>query len=30
MEGKVAPEEHSSTETNNGLWDAKGEEGRNG
>ena len=30
MEGKVALEEHFSTEMNNSLWDAKGEESRNG
>ena len=30
MEGKVALEEHFSTELNNSAWDAKGEEGRNG
>jgi 2,3-dihydroxybenzoate decarboxylase len=30
MEGKVAIEEHFSTEQNNRYWDAKGEEGRNG
>ena len=30
MEGKIALEEHFSTEFNNGLWDAKGEEHRNG
>jgi 2,3-dihydroxybenzoate decarboxylase len=30
MEGKIALEEHFSTELNNHLWDAKGEEGRNG
>ena len=30
MEGKIALEEHFSTELNNKHWDAKGEEGRNG
>jgi gamma-resorcylate decarboxylase len=30
MEGKVILEEHFSTELNNKLWDAKGEETRNG
>lgn len=30
MEGKIALEEHFSTEMNNQLWDAKGEEDRNG
>jgi gamma-resorcylate decarboxylase len=30
MEGKVALEEHFSTELNNKYWDAKGEESRNG
>ena len=30
MEGKVALEEHFSTELNNSYWDAKGEESRNG
>jgi predicted TIM-barrel fold metal-dependent hydrolase len=30
MEGKIALEEHFSTQMNNSLWDAKGEEGRNG
>ncbi len=30
MEAKIAIEEHFSTELNNRLWDAKGEEGRNG
>jgi predicted TIM-barrel fold metal-dependent hydrolase len=30
MEGKIALEEHFSTKMNNGLWDAKGEESRNG
>ena len=30
MEGKIALEEHFSTELNNKYWDAKGEEGRNG
>jgi gamma-resorcylate decarboxylase len=30
MEGKIALEEHFSTPMNNGLWDAKGEEARNG
>lgn len=30
MEGKVALEEHFSTPMNNSLWDAKGEESRNG
>jgi hypothetical protein len=30
MEGKVALEEHFSTPMNNGLWDSKGEESRNG
>jgi gamma-resorcylate decarboxylase len=30
MDGKVAIEEHFSTELNNKYWDAKGEEGRNG
>jgi len=30
MDGKVALEEHFSTELNNQYWDAKGEEGRNG
>jgi gamma-resorcylate decarboxylase len=30
MEGKVALEEHFSTELNNKLWNAKGEEQRNG
>lgn len=30
MEGKIAVEEHFSTELNNRHWDAKGEEGRNG
>lgn len=30
MEGKIALEEHFSTELNNRYWNAKGEEGRNG
>ena len=30
MEGKVALEEHFSTELNNSYWDAQGEESRNG
>ena len=30
MEGKVALEEHFSTELNNSYWNASGEEGRNG
>ncbi len=30
MDGKVALEEHFSTELNNRNWDAKGEEVRNG
>lgn len=30
MEGKIALEEHFSTELNNSHWDAKGEESRNG
>lgn len=30
MEGKIALEEHFSTELNNKYWDAKGEESRNG
>jgi gamma-resorcylate decarboxylase len=30
MEGKIALEEHFSTELNNKYWNAKGEEGRNG
>ncbi|MBW4025367.1 MAG: amidohydrolase [Proteobacteria bacterium] len=30
MEGKVVLEEHFSTERNNALWNAKGEEDRNG
>ncbi len=30
MEHKIALEEHFSTERNNSLWDAKGEEDRNG
>jgi gamma-resorcylate decarboxylase len=30
VEGKIALEEHFSTELNNRLWDAKGEETRNG
>ena len=30
MEGKVALEEHFSTELNNSFWDAHGEESRNG
>ena len=30
MEGKIALEEHYSTELNNKYWNAKGEEGRNG
>lgn len=30
MEGKIAFEEHFSTELNNRYWDAKGEESRNG
>jgi 2,3-dihydroxybenzoate decarboxylase len=30
MEGKVALEEHFSTELNNSYWDSKGEESRNG
>ena len=30
MEGKIALEEHFSTQMNNSLWDAKGEESRNG
>jgi len=30
MEGKIALEEHFSTDLNNKYWDAKGEEGRNG
>ena len=30
MEGKIILEEHFSTEANNALWDAKGEESRNG
>ena len=30
MEGKIALEEHFSTELNNSYWDAKGEENRNG
>ena len=30
MEGKIAVEEHFSTELNNRYWDAKGEAGRNG
>ncbi len=30
MEGKIALEEHFSTELNNRNWDAAGEEGRNG
>ncbi len=30
MEGKIALEEHYSTELNNKFWDAKGEEQRNG
>lgn len=30
MEGKIALEEHFSTELNNTYWDAKGEESRNG
>ena len=30
MEGKIALEEHFSTELNNKYWDAKGEEDRNG
>jgi gamma-resorcylate decarboxylase len=30
MEGKIALEEHFSTESNNEYWDAKGEESRNG
>lgn len=30
MEGKVALEEHYSTELNNSYWDAQGEESRNG
>ncbi len=30
MEGKIAIEEHFSTELNNRYWDAKGEEDRNG
>jgi gamma-resorcylate decarboxylase len=30
MEGKIALEEHFSTELNNKYWDAKGEETRNG
>lgn len=30
MEGKIALEEHFSTELNNKFWDAKGEEDRNG
>jgi gamma-resorcylate decarboxylase len=30
MDGKVAVEEHFSTELNSKYWDAKGEDGRNG
>ncbi|MBV8105753.1 MAG: amidohydrolase [Hyphomicrobiales bacterium] len=30
MEAKIALEEHFSTQMNNSLWDAKGEESRNG
>ena len=30
MDGKIALEEHVSTQRNNAYWDAKGEEGRNG
>jgi 2,3-dihydroxybenzoate decarboxylase len=30
MDGKIAIEEHFSTDLNNELWDAKREEGRNG
>jgi gamma-resorcylate decarboxylase len=30
MEGKIALEEHYSTELNNKYWNAKGEEGRKG
>jgi predicted TIM-barrel fold metal-dependent hydrolase len=30
MDGKIALEEHYSTDLNNNYWDAKGEEGRNG
>ncbi len=30
MEGKIALEEHFSTKRNNVMWDAKGEEARNG
>jgi gamma-resorcylate decarboxylase len=30
MEGKIALEEHFSTELNNSYWDAQGEESRNG
>ena len=30
MEGKIALEEHFSTPMNNGPWDSKGEESRNG
>jgi gamma-resorcylate decarboxylase len=30
MEGKIALEEHFSTELNNSYWDSKGEESRNG
>ena len=30
MDGKIAIEEHFSTELNNSFWDAKGEEARNG
>lgn len=30
MKGKIALEEHFSTQMNNSLWDAKGEESRNG
>jgi hypothetical protein len=30
MEGKIALEEHFSTDKNNKFWNAKGEEDRNG
>ena len=30
MDGKIALEEHFSTQMNNSLWDSSGEAGRNG
>jgi hypothetical protein len=30
MDGRIALEEHFSTQMNNSLWDSSGEAGRNG